>query len=47
MKNLSIQEKNDLDSCVFKSLGQSEKTSFFALFKKIFLKIKSFFTSKK
>ncbi|WP_171000325.1 hypothetical protein [Campylobacter estrildidarum] len=46
MKNLSIQEKRDLDVCVFQTLGRKDsyiKTSFF---KKIFLKIKNIFYSR-
>lgn len=40
MKNLSTQEKNDLDSFVFNALGQSQKTSFWA---ELLAKIKAFF----
>ncbi|WP_260604838.1 MULTISPECIES: hypothetical protein [unclassified Campylobacter] len=42
MKNLSVQEKKDLDSCVFSSLGQVKKLSLTELW----LKIKKFFFKK-
>ena len=49
MKNLSIQEKNDLENMVFQSLSaQSQKNSFDIkeFFKTILFKIRSFFYSK-
>ncbi|MBZ7964475.1 MULTISPECIES: hypothetical protein [Campylobacter] len=46
MKNLSIQEKRDLDTCVFQTLGQNNFSDKIGFFKKIFLKIKLFFYSK-
>lgn len=30
MKNLSVQEKKDLDNCVFKTLGKKEPPCFSA-----------------
>lgn len=49
MKNLSVQEKKDLDNCVFKTLGKKEPPALVLLFKKILkilLKLKTFFYSK-
>ncbi|ENV3188603.1 hypothetical protein ACFJ2P_000305 [Campylobacter coli] len=46
MKNLSVQEKKDLDNCVFKTLGKKEPSVLVLLFKKILLKLKTFFYSK-
>ncbi|MBZ7932224.1 hypothetical protein H2266_00600 [Campylobacter sp. RM10543] len=46
MKNLSIQEKRDLDTCVFQNLGQNDFSDKINFFKKVFLKIKLFFYSK-
>ncbi|WP_260604793.1 hypothetical protein [Campylobacter sp. MIT 99-7217] len=40
MKNLSVQEKNDLSSCVFQSLGTDRKVSLLSL---IIKKIKTIF----
>lgn len=45
MKNLSVQEKQDLDICVFKALG-GEKSATFALLSRLLKKIKAFFYSK-
>ncbi|QWU80084.1 hypothetical protein CNZW441b_0767 [Campylobacter novaezeelandiae] len=42
MKNLSFQEKKDLDQCVFNVLSKKEM-NFFQI---LFLKIKSIFYSK-
>lgn len=46
MKNLSIQEKKDLDSCVFQNLGNQDTFSLSVIFKKFYLKIKAFIYSK-
>ncbi|MCC8277811.1 hypothetical protein LNU06_02585 [Campylobacter sp. VicNov18] len=46
MKNLSIQEKKDLDHCVFQNLQRQDSCVFSFLFKKLFLKIKTFVYSK-
>ncbi len=46
MKNLSVQEKKDLDNCVFKTLGKKEPSALVLLFKKMLLKLKTFFYSK-
>lgn len=43
MKNLSVQEKEDLHLCVFKNLGK-DKASIFVLLSRFLKKIKSFFT---
>lgn len=43
MKNLSVQEKHDLDICVFKTLG-GERSATFVLFSRLLKKIKAFFT---
>lgn len=40
MKNLSLQEKKDLNSCVFSELGKDKKTHFLAL---LYQKIKEIF----
>lgn len=40
MKNLTAQEKNDLNSFVFTALGQCQKASFWSAF---WAKIKGFF----
>ncbi|EPB2706340.1 hypothetical protein ACRDP0_001307 [Campylobacter coli] len=42
MKNLSVQEKKDLDNCVFKTLGKKEPPALVLLFKKNTFKIKDF-----
>ena len=47
MKNLSIQEKKDLDNCVFQNLGKKDSFVLVTLSKKIFLKIKAFLTLNK
>ncbi len=44
MKNLSIQEKKDLNSCVFSELGKDKKEIFFILLIK---KIKEILAAKK
>ncbi|WP_408608971.1 hypothetical protein [Campylobacter aviculae] len=46
MKNLSIQEKRDLDVCVFQALGKRSAYTKISFLKKVFLKIKSIFYSK-
>ncbi|EHO4167652.1 hypothetical protein KK587_001312 [Campylobacter coli] len=46
MKNLSIQEKKDLDNCVFKTLGEKEPSSLLLLLKTALSKLKTFFYSK-
>ncbi|EOB5037307.1 hypothetical protein ACHEIS_001056 [Campylobacter upsaliensis] len=45
MKNLSVQEKKDLDNCVFKVLGSKEQ-NLWQILSHFFLKIKAFFTPK-
>lgn len=45
MKNLSIQEKKDLDNCVFQNLGRQD-TFTSVVFKNFYLKIKAFIYSK-
>lgn len=42
MKNLSAQEKNDLNSFVFNALGQSQKLGFWG---RLLAKIKNFFSA--
>lgn len=39
MKNLSIQEKKDLNSCVFSELGKDKRENFFILLIKKFKEI--------
>lgn len=46
MKNLNIQEKKDLDNCVFKTLGEKEPSALALLLKTILSKLKTFFYSK-
>lgn len=48
MKNLSIQEKKDLDNCVFQNLGRQDTFTFTlsVVFKNFYLKIKAFIYSK-
>ncbi|MCR2039778.1 hypothetical protein [Campylobacter helveticus] len=43
MKNLSTQEKRDLDSCVFQALGSKEE-NLWQILSHFFLKIKAFLT---
>lgn len=42
MKNLSIQEKKDLDNCVFQNLGRQDTFTLSV----VFIKIKAFIYSK-
>ncbi|KAA8604259.1 MULTISPECIES: hypothetical protein [unclassified Campylobacter] len=44
MKNLSIQEKRDLDTCVFQTLGKKEKCQLALFFNALFSKIKTLFS---
>jgi len=46
MKNLSIQEKKDLDNCVFQKLGRRDTITFIAVLKNFLKKIKALFYSK-
>ncbi len=46
MKNLSIQEKTDLDNCVFQNLGRQDTFTLSVVFKNFYLKIKAFIYSK-
>ncbi|HEF6589427.1 TPA: hypothetical protein SAU29_000052 [Campylobacter jejuni] len=46
MKNLSIQEKKDLDNCVFQNLGRQGTFTLSVVFKNFYLKIKAFIYSK-
>lgn len=46
MKNLSIQEKKDLDNCVFQNLGRQDTFTLSVIFKNFYLKIKAFIYSK-
>lgn len=46
MKNLSIQEKKDLDNCVFQNLGRQDTFTLSVVFKNFYLKIKAFIYSK-
>ncbi|MFK0395357.1 hypothetical protein ACISNL_07540 [Campylobacter jejuni] len=42
MKNLNIQEKKDLDNCVFQNLGRQDTFTLSVVFKNFYLKIKAF-----
>ncbi|CAM4025379.1 hypothetical protein [Campylobacter hepaticus] len=44
MKNLSVQEKKDLDNCVFQNLHKQDSLAIFL--KNFFVKIKTFIYSK-
>lgn len=46
MKNLSIQEKKDLDNCVSQNLGRQDTFTLSVVFKNFYLKIKAFIYSK-
>lgn len=46
MKNLSVEEKNDLESCVFIPLKESKKNKIVVLINKILIKIKEFIALK-
>ncbi|EPD1555296.1 hypothetical protein ACV3C0_001024 [Campylobacter jejuni] len=46
MKNLSIQEKKDLDNRVFQNLGRQDTFTLSVVFKNFYLKIKAFIYSK-
>lgn len=46
MKNLSIQEKKDLDNCVFQKLGRRDTVTFIAVLKNFLKKIRVFIYSK-
>lgn len=46
MKNLSTQEKKDLDICVFSSLGKDYQSGFLARLQDFFTKIKGFLNPK-
>lgn len=46
MKNLSIQEKKDLDNCVFQNFGRQDTFTLSVVFKNFYLKIKAFIYSK-
>ena len=45
MKNLSIQEKKDLDNCVFQNLGRQDTFTLSVVFKNFYLKIKEYLNS--
>lgn len=46
MKSLSVEEKRDLDRCVFQTLGKEEPKSFKVFLQSLLLKIKKIFHSK-
>ena len=46
MKNLSVEEKRDLEHCVFQALGKKEAGSFKIFFQSLLFKIKKIFRLK-
>ncbi len=46
MKNLSVQEKKDLDTCVFQALGKNDSKGIFSFITIFIAKIKAYFYSK-
>lgn len=43
MKNLSVEEKRDLEHCVFQNLGKKEPSLFKNIFQFLLFKIKKIF----